>query len=236
MRDTSGARIPTSARAQTWILFAGLIGLLVYPLIVGGFLERFPHMHAYLVEGQHQYSGWFIGYIVVVEWLAFVGVYWGLSRAGKGLDAIGFPLRWRWWQALSCALLAGGLILGAVLVGVQSLGKTTTIPIVPVTVAERILAVLLVAPTAAVVEETIFRGFALTYLPSVLWQRQWLAWLVAAALFVLMHGWQAPLYVTGSRFVVALFFSALAVWNQSLKLPMILHWLIDASTALVPVA
>lgn len=49
----------------------------------------------------------------------------------------------------------------------------------------------------------------------------------------LMHGdWQAPwpggAISFASRFLLALIFAGLFVWCRSLKVPIVLHWLIDA--------
>lgn len=176
-----------------------------------------------------------MSYIVGAEWLTFAVLTVCLRRAGRSLASIGFPTRWPLWQSLTLVALAGALLAGAMAVASGNGAASSAVsPLLPVTLSERILWLFVAAPTAAIVEEVIFRGFALTYVPKLFGGRVWLAVVVQALLFAVMHGdWQAEgsagVISFVSRFVLALVFAGLFLWRRSLKLPIVLHWLVDAA-------
>jgi membrane protease YdiL (CAAX protease family) len=83
----------------------------------------------------------------------------------------------------------------------------------------------------AVWEETIFRGFVLTRLQTIL-KRWWLAVIVSAVLFASIHGYQSILAV-GAITCLALVMGSLFAWRRSLVPCIALHWMHNMVTLLV---
>lgn len=101
------------------------------------------------------------------------------------------------------------------------------------TFAERMVFIFFGALTAAVVEETIFRGLALTYLPALMpglpsFLAVFFAVVASALLWVYGHGDLSPGGIL-TRAVLGLVFSVLFLWRRSLRLPIFLHWLVNAT-------
>jgi len=91
---------------------------------------------------------------------------------------------------------------------------------------------LAMAATAAICEETMFRGFAITYLRRLV-RSTWVAVLISTVAFAYMHGGlhQGAL-LFASRFVLGLILAGIYLWRDSLAEPIFLHFLIDAALAL----
>ncbi len=111
-----------------------------------------------------------------------------------------------------------------------SIGSFT--PILPVGTAES-WAFLLVGLTAAICEEILYRGFLITYLTGLL-GNTWLPVAISATAFGLAHnvsgqaGWEIFL-----RVGIGLLFGFIFVATGNLFLPILVHFLCNASTFLV---
>lgn len=173
-----------------------------------------------------------MNYSNIVSLTVFAFVWWSLHRAGSSLSAVGFPTRWRWWQLLLLGMVVAYpvLLLFTVLPESALDGGAGS-----ATLGERLGGILVEAVRAGVVEETIFRGLALTYLPALVFGgRVWPAVAASSVIFVYAHG-EFSLNFVIFRFVIALVFCSLFLWRKSLRLPIILHWLINAiEEAVVP--
>lgn len=104
--------------------------------------------------------------------------------------------------------------------------------LVPVTARERLLW-LLVAVSAGICEEIVFRGWLLSTLHGPLELNGAVLIVTAAAIFGLAHGYQRAMGVLLTALAGALF-CALYVASGSLLVPIVLHALIDARFALLP--
>ncbi|MFG2043749.1 CPBP family intramembrane glutamic endopeptidase [Dactylosporangium sp. NPDC048998] len=118
-------------------------------------------------------------------------------------------------QALNVALRAAGLS------GPQPSG-TGLLP--SPGIGGLLLAVLLVV-VVAVAEETIFRGYLILRIASVLRSR-WLAVLLSSVIFSVGHGYEGSAGVLTVG-VTGLVFAAVYVWRGSLVAPMVMHFLLD---------
>src|SRR3990170_904164 len=141
------------------------------------------------------------------------------------LASIGFPRLDARRLALGIVLV--GFFLGAALVHRSEYLATEGAEhwMVPLWPEERLLWVLL-AFSAAVVEETFFRGFALVW--TYRWSRHLpLAVLLPAAVFAAGHGYLGWANVV-LAFAASLVFSLVFLWRRDLYWLMVLHFLIDA--------
>jgi membrane protease YdiL (CAAX protease family) len=147
----------------------------------------------------------------------------GLER--QPMASIGVrPLRW--WTA-PLGLIAGVVITLAsgLLVGVLHLSADKTF--VGFLQSLGLFVRILVAVTAGVYEETLYRGYALERLAS-LWGSRWLAGAATLVLFTLMHapavGWSHLLSVALTGAMVTLLY----LWRRNLVVNIIAHVTVDA--------
>ena len=90
-----------------------------------------------------------------------------------------------------------------------------------------VLAVILVI-VAAIVEETIFRGYLILRLKSVI-RNPVLAVVISSIIFSIGHGYEGIAGVI-SVFFLGIIFAVIYIWRVSLIAPMIIHFLIDFSS------
>ena len=134
---------------------------------------------------------------VISQWvLALVGLLVVLV-AGRGFAGAGFrgiPItEFLRWTLVLVLIALGGLTLSLLL---EHLGwwpgeSDLVRLLIPETAPERVWAVLLVAPTAAVCEEFLYRGFLLAQLSEWL-DSGWCALVLSSVVFALAHIYQGP--------------------------------------------
>lgn len=180
---------------------------------------QIPSVRAFLVDRDILARMSWIGFTLIKQWVLFVLLLLVLRTRDERLESVGFPALDARRLTLALGLL--GLFLGAALLHQPATGADW---MVPVWTEERGLWVLL-GLTAAVVEETFFRGFAIVWLYR--WSRHLpLAVVFPAAVFAAGHaylGWVNVAYA----FLAALAFSAVFLWRRDLYWPMVVHFLLD---------
>jgi membrane protease YdiL (CAAX protease family) len=86
-----------------------------------------------------------------------------------------------------------------------------------------------VSLTAAICEETLWRGIAITELRK-LTKTTFIAIIISSLSFVFFHGGlQQGVIVFTYRFVIALILAGIYVRTKSLRVPILVHFLMDAS-------
>ena len=132
---------------------------------------------------------------VLSQWLlAVLGVVVVLANFGK-FSAVSFrpvaaPTFIRWTVALCLvALVLQGILMVCEHYGYWPAEAETVRLLLPKTRQEQLWCVLLVAPTAALCEEFVYRGYLLTQLSAWLPSREW-AWGASALIFGLAHTYQ----------------------------------------------
>ena len=86
---------------------------------------------------------------------------------------------------------------------------------------------LVVAPTAAVCEETIYRGLLMRFMATII--GLWPAMIVQALLFAFMHGGFAqPLFLMIDGAILGFLLALLVNWRGDLRAAISIHFLIDA--------
>ena len=163
---------------------------------------------------------------MVIEWLIFLWIFLGLKRGGEDLKSIG-------WKSLTFKnLLIGLAFLGFANLVLSGLGSLFHISVtkevkylLPKTALDKLFWVLM-SLTAAVCEETGFRGYVLTKLNSFV-KNWWMTALVSSLFFGLGHfyqGWGGTI-LTG---IYGLLFCLLFIWRKSLIPGVFAHFLQDA--------
>ncbi|MGW3497675.1 CPBP family intramembrane glutamic endopeptidase [Streptomyces sp. NPDC001020] len=158
-----------------------------------------------------------------------------LSRGRQSVAAVGWVRR-----TVGREIIVGIVLSVPVLIGMQVLNaalrtaglsgpRTPATGLLPAPhFGSLLLAVVLVA-VVAIAEETIFRGYLILRLTSVLRSRVW-AVLLSSAVFSIGHGYQGAAGVlTVAATGVA--FAIVYLWRQSLVAPIVMHFCLD----LVPV-
>lgn len=201
------------------------VGALLGLALLGQYAQLWiPSVHAYLVQHDIlERANWAV-YMLFKGAALFVLVLLALAIREERLESIGFPRLDARRLALALGLV--GLALGAALLRdpnqvLQQSGIHYLIPIWP---GERVLWVAL-AISAAVMEETFFRGFA------IVWTYRWsgqllLSVLFPAIVFAAGHAYLGWLNV-GFALGAALFFSGLFLWKRDLYWPMVIHFVVN---------
>jgi hypothetical protein len=177
-------------------------------------------------------TGWysFWGALLIIEWIGFCLCLWALRSEGHASREIGlYSRRLRLYLLLfTIAVLAfSALFVAKGLHWIPSRPADPHSLFSTLTTAERFfwLAMLI---TGGVCEETMFRGFAITYLRRLV-PSTWLAVLLATLAFAYMHGGSHQALVPFlTRFALGLVYAGVYLWRDSLLPAMFLHFLTDS--------
>ena len=175
---------------------------------------------------------------VVTQWIVLgllLGVLWLEERAGLSPTLSGplGPRQTALWTA--AVMLGAGVVVGAVwlLRRLSGLAESAAVRhLLPRNGRERLLFVLVVAPTAGFVEEALYRGYAISRLEPVVGD-PWLAAGIACVAFSLGHVYQGRIGLMRAG-TVGMVLAAPYVMTGSLLPSMIAHAAIDALSALLP--
>jgi len=218
---------PEEDADRSFMMVAGLLGL----ALAAQFAQlALPDVRAYLLDHDALYRATWAGFTLAKQGALFVLVLLALAIRDERLREIGFPqMDSRRWPI---AILLVGIFVVAALVRQpqQVLEATGSHWMVPVWPGERLLFVGL-GLGVAIMEETIFRGFA------VVWTYRWsehlpLAILFPALIFAAGHAFLGLINVFFA-FFAAIIFSLVLVWQRDLFWPMVIHFLIDIWVLLV---
>jgi membrane protease YdiL (CAAX protease family) len=211
------------ARALLVIFLAAAVPILSRKTARPELLRQVPRTTLYL-------SAVFSQWILAVAALAVVFVSKG------GLAAVGFrPIHWvlfgRWGVGLAGTAVAGlGLVIFLENRGWLPPEPETVHLLMPETLKEKLWALFLVAPTAAVCEEFLYRGFLLTALTAWFHSARW-GVAVSSLGFGLAHTYQGASGVARAALLGALL--AVPVVRYGSIYPAVLaHFLIDATALL----
>lgn len=157
-------------------------------------LVAYPSLRALELDFYFTGTAWdwwrFMGVMSLGHWICFAVVALALRRSGEDWQSIGVD--WSWFRRHRFAVLGffALLLVGAALVenlGPNSAPRQGLFPLYPSSLAERIFMIFSAVATASVVEETLFRGFAITRLSRIL-PSAWLALPMSVASFFFIHG------------------------------------------------
>jgi hypothetical protein len=178
----------------------------------------------------------FWGGIIALHWISVLVVIMLLKNHGKTLADIGYKL-----SRKGTLLLIGGYVLVALLVflGVEVMLNDVELDssqfgsisgLIPKTTSHRLFFILLVFSTGFC-EEIFYRGFAITQLEKV-GLNKWIALLVAAFLFIAIHGINAyssnfPFYFGGG-----IMFGLVFLFSKRLLPSILIHLAINLAAML----
>lgn len=226
----AGAAASSGAGARRLAIWVCLVGL---PL---------AYEASALLPGPDNYYGgdtsyWFSGLQVrlVLTLIGLAAVLWGVRCSGRGLTAIGWPQRLRWWQAL----LFGAVLVGSVLLALHQPARVSAqvSPVsasTPVTLLER-LSLVGLAVVEAPAQELIWRGALIRWLEPSLGTGG--AALLSTISFVFFH----PTFVISwvvlrAAVPVALVYLGLLLWRRNIKACTFAHFVLVVGQLLLPVA
>lgn len=165
------------------------------------------------------------------EWVlaALTALVISLTGAGFwGFAAIPWAVFARWTVGLTGASFAGiGVALLLESMGLWPAESALVLRLIPQTRQEKLLAVLVLAPTAGVCEEFVYRGYLLPELAS-RFHSVAFAWVVSSLAFGLCHAYQKFSGVVRAALLGALL-AAPVVLAGSLYPAIAAHFLIDAA-------
>ncbi len=229
----------------SWLGWVALVYvLLVYPIIWGNFGSEMPGVRELVTAGSRR--GWMTlwTWTAGMEWLGFLLCWAAVRRepdSGErvGLAQIGWASRRPriyLWAFLGTLVFFTAVIL-ARQAGYYLPAESTSLPkgylaLFTLTSTPERFFWLGMSLTAGICEETMYRGFALTYLKR-LFGWLWPGVLLATFAFAYFHGGfsQGVLQFT-LRFAIGLGFVGIYLWRKSLLPAILLHYLIDASLTL----
>jgi membrane protease YdiL (CAAX protease family) len=221
------------ASVWTWLaIFAVILGL---PGFLGLVVGRLRAVKA-LFRGDRTkwFTFWWI--TLVTLWVVAAALLLMLCKARVPLTSIGFiapsDLEVLGLLALAFVFLMFALWTSPTIVTPGPTSAATVI--LPHTRAERLFMVAIIAPSAAFCEELAYRGLLLTVMTPAL--GTWSANILQGFLFSFHHGgfkqgWIAFLV----RGTIGFCFGLITIWTKSLLPAMVLHFIIDALTAVRPV-
>lgn len=208
-----------------WLWLAFVVSVL-HP-IFGSVMGELPFISPLFRLDDHAYFIIFWSTVVVAEWTVALLIVACLVLSGAGTRAIGLqPPQ----PKILVLLIAAALLLAAAItltpVHASSV-KRPVLPSLPWTHLDRWFMLLAVAPTAAVCEETIYRGLLMRFLATLI--GVWPAMIVQSLLFAYMHGGvYQPLFLFVNGSVLGFLIALLVNWRDNLRAAMSVHFLIDA--------
>ena len=210
--------------------------------MLGGVLVGFPFLQylfnrvGSVLQGDREttVSDWFVFmlWIVLLEWALFYAMTLALKREDKSILDVGFPAVTR----RDLAVISVGtvsLVAFILWAGDSTSEFARSMPDIFPKTREQKFMMLLVALTAGVCEETLFRGFCYVELRR---RNLGLIWavLLPTVSFVLIHGGiDQDLGMMAFRAAVAVLFAGIFIWRGTLRLPILLHGTVDASLVLI---
>ncbi len=225
--------------ADLYTGFALVAGLVLFPLIWSSGVVGIGDVVQAMRRGSRTHWWYFHILGLIAHWIPFALIALALHKnreswTSLGLDWNWFASRWKWFAALFVVLIASALLAPPLLYGSALPTKSATHFMAPVSALERLM-IILVAITAGLTEEVIFRGFAFTRLRR--WIRSpWVILALTVVSFLFIHGVPRNLGILAIYVSSGLAFglSFMSLKYSRLHLLVLIHFLIDASMVFAP--
>jgi membrane protease YdiL (CAAX protease family) len=220
------------ASPAVWIGLA--VAALSWPIFLGVLVGAIPSVRPFFRGDRSRwFSFWWV--TVAALWTVAAIVVLLMHRGGVTLDVVGAALPGRG------ARVAGVTVVLLLVATALAVSKSVVGPgptehgqmFLPHTRGERLFMILVIAPSAALCEEVVYRGFLLRLLAPAI--GLWPANVVQAFLFGFHHGGVKQGWVAlVSRAAIGFAFGLLAIRLGTLTLVIALHYLVDAALAVRP--
>jgi membrane protease YdiL (CAAX protease family) len=205
-----------------WVAFAAAVAHPIFVSLIGALPFVSP-----LLRDDHRYFINFWGTDVAAGWIVTLLIVACLRLSGAGTAAIGLRLP-RAWVLFLLVLAAIALAVTIGLMPVHSSwAKPPMLPTLPRTHREHWFMLFVVAPSAAVCEEAIYRGLLMRFMATII--GLWPSMIVQALLFAYMHGGFAqPRFLMVNGSILGFLLALLVNWRGDLRAAISIHFLIDA--------
>jgi membrane protease YdiL (CAAX protease family) len=237
----------TPPLVDKYTIFALLIGLVAYPVLYSMdffdgilFLILPPQLSSSLLDENSRTEWWyFIFSNIAFHWIPFFCIWIALSKNGEQWTSVGVD--WTWFVkyknlfvALLLILIVAALVMPSIYYGEDMPLKSQAGFMGPISSIERIFIILL-ALTAAVAEEVIFRGFALTRLKRFI-PNPWIILPITVISFLFIHGEVRSLGQALNYIIAGLAFGIpfILMGLKRLEILILIHFLINSSLVFVP--
>jgi membrane protease YdiL (CAAX protease family) len=240
--------IQTKTNLDKYTIIALIVGLIAYPVLYSTdffssiFFPFLPDEFISSLHSDNERTEWwyFIFSNLLFHWIPFLFIRHALIKNNENWSSIGVDWSWffkhkNWFIGLFSILIISAFVLPTIYYG-NALPTSSQAGFVgPISTLERLVAIIVLAFTAAITEEVIFRGFALTRLKKCI-PNAWLILPIIAISFVFIHGEVRSLgqflnytifsFVFGITFILKGF--------KRLEILITIHFLINASLVFVP--
>lgn len=235
-------------RLDKYTLIALVVGLVIYPLLYSTdffstvFLQYFPDQFlASLYDDDKRTEWWyFIFSNLVFHLVPFLCIWMALIKNNETWASVGVDWNWfvkkkRWVIAVFTVLIVAAVVLPQIYYGDEPVLRSQAGFIGPISTLERLFTILVLAFTAAITEEVIFRGYALTRLKRWI-PNPWLILPLIAISFVFIHGEIRSIGQTLNYIGFSVAFGAGFIFCKfkRLELLIVVHFMINASLVFVP--
>lgn len=236
------------ASLDKYTIIALVIGLFVYPVLYSNdlfsslFLPLLPDEWTSSLYSRDGRAGWW--YFIVsnffYHWMPFLFVWYALVKNNESWCTVG--VNWSWFTrykfifiAAIAILIISAFIVPTIYYGSELPTRSQAGFIGPISTLERLAAIVVLAFTAAITEEIIFRGFALTRLSRIV-KNPWFILPLIAISFVFIHGEIRSVGQTVNYLIFSIIFGSFFILLKfkRLEILIVIHFLINASLVFVP--
>lgn len=245
---SKASEIKTKSGLGKYTIIALVISLVAYPVLYSNdffgliFSPFFPDSFVSSLQDGNQRTQWwyFIFSNLLYHWIPFLFIWHALRKNNEPWSSIGVDWSWffkykNWFIGLVAVLIASAFILPEIYYGDDLPMRSQAGFIGPISTLERLAAILVLAFTASITEEVIFRGFALTRLKRIV-PNPWFILPIISISFVFIHGEFRGMGPTLNYFIFSLIFGIFFILKgfKRLEILMLIHFLINASLVFVP--
>lgn len=234
-------------RLDKYTIIALVIGLIAYPILYSSdFFSSliFPFLPDEFISplyNRDERSGWwyFIFSNLFFHWIPFLFIWYSLVKNNESWSSVGVDWSWffkhkPFFIAFFIVLAVSAFIVPNIYYGSEFPTRSQAGFIGPISTLER-LAIIVMAFTAAITEEVIFRGFALTRLKRII-PNPWFILPIIAISFVFIHGEIRSVGLTLNYLTFSFIFGAgfILLEFKRLEIFILIHFLINVSLVFIP--
>jgi membrane protease YdiL (CAAX protease family) len=242
------SEIQKKTKLDKYTVTALIIGLIAYPVLYSTdffssvFFPFLPDQFISSLQNDNERTEWwyFILSNLLFHWIPFLFIRYSLIKNNETWSSIGVDWSWyfkhkNWFIGLLAILIISAFILPTIYYGNELPIRSQAGFIGPISTLERLVSIIVIAFTAAITEEVIFRGFAITrlnrYIPN-----PWFILPIIAISFVFIHGEFRSLGQTLNYTIFSFVFGIGFILNKFKRLEILItiHFLINASLVFIP--
>lgn len=242
------SEVQTKTKLDKYTIIALIIGLVAYPVLYSTdffsslLLPYFPEQFVASLQNDNERTEWW--YFIVsnffFHWIPFLFIWYALRKNNETWCSIGVDWSWfvthkKWFVGLFFVLVLSAFVMPMIYYPDGLPTRSQAGFIGPISTLERLVSLVVLAFTAAITEEVIFRGFGITRLKRLI-PNPWLIVPIVAIAFVFIHG-EIRSYGQTLNYIV--FSSVFAIGfilkgYKRLEILITIHFLINASLVFVP--